>query len=386
MMKIIALIVAAGTSQRFGTKIPKQYSLLNHKNLLRYSVETMMTHPLIDTVKIVIHPDHQDLYKKAVKGLELPPPILGGHTRQESVFNGLKEIDPSSCHYVLIHDAARPFIDHQLITDLIEEVQKNKAVIPLIPATDTLKKIESNGIIDQTLDRNLIGCAQTPQAFEYRIILEAHKKACHLSLTDDASIAEAANIKVYTIPGREENFKVTTLSDFKRAEAVINHSYEYRTGQGFDVHRFMPGDFITLCGVQIPYHQKLEGHSDADVGLHALTDALLATLSAGDIGHHFPPSDPQWKGADSTIFLKHASQLIYEKQGHIIHIDITIIAEAPKVGPHRLTMVNRLADLLQLSTDRISIKATTTEGLGFTGRKEGIAAQAIATVKLPVIP
>jgi 2-C-methyl-D-erythritol 4-phosphate cytidylyltransferase/2-C-methyl-D-erythritol 2,4-cyclodiphosphate synthase len=283
---------------------------------------------------------------------------------------------------VLIHDGARPLIDHATISRCIAALLEAPAAICALPVSDTLKR-ETNGAIGATLDRDRLWRAQTPQAFRYRDILAAHQSAKGRALTDDAAVAEAAGLAVRLVTGSEDNLKITTEDDLARARRLIAAETEIRIGQGYDVHGFGPGDAVMLCGIKVAHDHGLVGHSDADVGLHAATDALLGAIGDGDIGMHFPPSDPKWRGASSDKFLRHAGELIAAKGGEIVNLDVTLICESPRVGPHRAAMVSRIAHILGVSPARISVKATTTEGLGFTGRREGIAAQAVASVRLP---
>jgi len=284
---------------------------------------------------------------------------------------------------VLIHDAARPFIDNLVIDRVLDALAYAPGAIPALPVADTVKR-GANGFVTGTLDRTGLWRVQTPQGFDYRAILAAHRAVAGMELTDDAAVAERAGLTVRLVEGAESNFKVTTTEDFARAEQLTSGGgADYRSGQGFDVHAFGPGDHIWLCGLKIPYKHGLVGHSDADVGLHALTDAILGALGAGDIGMHFPPSDPKWRGAPSHLFLRHAADLVAQAKGRIVHVDVTLICEAPRIGPHRAAMVAKIAEILGLAANRVSVKATTTEKLGFLGRSEGMAAQAIATLQLP---
>ncbi|MGF7176134.1 bifunctional 2-C-methyl-D-erythritol 4-phosphate cytidylyltransferase/2-C-methyl-D-erythritol 2,4-cyclodiphosphate synthase [Azospirillum doebereinerae] len=384
MTTCIALIVAGGTGQRFGAERPKQYLDLAGKPILRRTVEAFLRHPLVTGVQVVIDPAWRDLYDAAVAGLDLPEPVTGGATRQDSVRNGLEALAArGGCGRVLIHDAARPLIDAATIAAVVAALDGTPGAIAAVPVADTLKR-GRDGTVAATVDRESLWRAQTPQGFRFPEILAAHRSAAGLALTDDAAVAERAGLAVALVPANEENFKVTTPDDLTRAtRAVLSTLGDVRTGTGFDVHRFTEGDFVTLCGLRVPHSHGLEGHSDADVGLHALTDAILGALAAGDIGSHFPPSDPQWRGADSATFLRHAAGLVAERGGVIAHTDVTIICERPKVGPHREAMAARIAEILGIAPDRVSVKATTTERLGFTGRGEGIAAQAVATIRLP---
>lgn len=387
--RTIALIVAAGSGSRMGQDLPKQYLTLGGKPVLRHCLEAFMAHPGISGVRVVINASFRDLYDQAAAGLDLLAPVQGGKTRQESVRLGLESLASEAPDYVLIHDAARPFIDAGTIDRTIDALARHAGALVAVPVVDTLKRGRADGDVTfsgTTVDRAGLYRAQTPQGFRFREILAAHREAANAGpeMTDDAAVAEAVGLDVVLVTGHEDNFKITNPADLARAEHLMSQEMEYRTGNGFDVHRLIPGDGVIMCGVTIPYHQKLEGHSDADVGMHALTDAILGAIGAGDIGQHFPPSDPQWRGAPSWKFLAHAQKLVSDKGGRIAHCDITIICEKPKVGPHRAAMAAKLAEILNLSLDRISVKATTTEQLGFTGRGEGIAAQATATVALPV--
>ncbi|HEX4570098.1 MAG TPA: bifunctional 2-C-methyl-D-erythritol 4-phosphate cytidylyltransferase/2-C-methyl-D-erythritol 2,4-cyclodiphosphate synthase [Dongiaceae bacterium] len=376
-----ALIVAAGRGYRLGGALPKQYLPLAGRPVLRYSLETFARHPAIDAVRVVIHRDDLELYERAAHGLDLLSPVEGGATRQDSVRLGLESLGEVKPARVLIHDAARPFADAGLIQRMVDALAATPGAIPALPVADTIKR-GVEGLIVETVDRHALWRAQTPQAFRYSEILAAHRSAAGQELTDDAAVAEAAGLAVGLVQGAEENFKVTTEADLSRAERLLAPAADIRCGNGYDVHRFGPGSQVMLCGIAVPHDQGLEGHSDADVGLHALTDAILGAIGAGDIGQHFPPSDPRWRGADSSRFLAHAASLLAERGGRLLSLDVTLICERPKVGPHRAAMVARIAEILGLEPSRVSVKATTTEGLGFTGRREGIAAQATATVAL----
>jgi len=388
--RTFVLIVAAGSGQRFGGAVPKQYQRLAGKPLLRHSLETFAAHPQITGILVAIHPDHRALYGEATAGLlRLLPPIEGGASRQDSVLNGLERLAGERPDLVLIHDAARPLIDAGTISRTIAALGEARAVLVAVPVVDTIKRAQ-DGKVGGTVDRRDLWRAQTPQAFHFQDILAAHRRFAGRELTDDAALAEAAGISVVFVMGAERNFKVTNAEDMERAERMIGGSasggqLEFRTGNGFDVHKLIAGDGVTMCGVRIPCEFALEGHSDADVALHALTDAVLGAIGAKDIGAHFPPSDPKWRGAESWKFLDHAAKLVAERGGRIAHCDVTIICERPKIGPHRDAMIARVAEILGLAADRVSVKATTTEKLGFTGRGEGIAAQATATVALPVL-
>jgi 2-C-methyl-D-erythritol 4-phosphate cytidylyltransferase/2-C-methyl-D-erythritol 2,4-cyclodiphosphate synthase len=380
-MTTTALIVAAGHGVRAGEGLPKQYRSLAGVPVLRRSIQAFLSHPAIDEVQVVIGDEHRALYDQASEGLALPSPIIGGGSRQESVLRGLEGMTGTPPSLVLIHDAARPLIAAETIAAVVTALQTHDGALPVVAASDTLKRLRDN-TIEATVPREGLGLAQTPQGFHFAKILAAHRAVRATSFTDDAAIAEHAGMKVAAVTGSRLNMKLTTPEDFVIAEALLNAG-SVRTGQGFDVHRFGPGDHVWLCGVRVEHTHGLVGHSDADVGLHALTDALLGAAALGDIGQHFPPSDERWRGAASHIFLTHAARLIAERGGRIEHVDVTVICERPKVAPHREAMAARIANLLSLDRARVSVKATTTEGLGFTGRGEGIAAQAIATVRLP---
>lgn len=384
MKSCVALIVAAGTGERFGGDIPKQYQDLAGSPILRRSVLAFKNHPSISSVQVVINPQHRDLYDSCVQGLDLPEPISGGATRQESVCKGLEALQANKPDLVLIHDAARPLIDNETIQGVCDALEKTPAAIAAKPLVDTLKR-GADGVIVDTIDRSNLWQAHTPQGFRFADILQAHQRAKGQALTDDAAVAELAGMAVSLVSSNPDNMKLTNPDDLDRARRLLGHGAlaDIRTAMGFDVHRLITGNKITICGHTFAHDQSLEGHSDADVGLHALTDAILGTIGAGDIGMHFPPSNPRWKGADSTQFLQHAVDLLHQKGGALSHVDVTLMCERPKIGPQRVAMQKRLAELLKLPIERVSIKATTTEGLGFTGRGEGIAAQAVATVRLP---
>ena len=385
------LIVAAGRGFRAGAGGPKQYRTLGAQTVLRHAVDALHSHPRIDAVRVVIHPDDAAAYAAAVDGLDLPPPVHGGATRQASVRAGLEAIaSDGGAKVVLIHDAARPFVPKAMIDRLLAALATQPGATPALAVVDSLRR-GAGGLVEASIERTGLWRVQTPQGFAFDAILAAHRNASP-DATDDVEVARAAGIEVAIVDGDERAFKLTVTEDFRRAEAVLSArtlpaagtapTYISRTASGFDVHRFGPGDHLWLGGIKIAYSLGLVGHSDADVALHALTDALLGTIGAGDIGSHFPPSDPQWKGAASDRFLLHARDLVRDAGGIIDHVDLTIMAEAPKVGPHRETIRARIAELLEIAVSNVSVKATTTEGLGFTGRREGIAAQALASVRL----
>jgi len=381
--KTALLIVAAGRGTRLGSDTPKQYLKVGGVPVLRYAVLRFRAHPAIGTIRVVIDPDHRDLYEQAIAGIDLPPPVEGGAERCQSVLNGLRALLDEAPEKILIHDAARPFVDDAVIDRVIAALDHAPGAIPALPVPDTLKKAAGlETPITGTVDRSTLFRAQTPQGFHYHALLDAHETA-EAYTTDDAALLEARGQKVRLVEGAESLFKITTEADLLRAENMMASHMEPRVGTGFDVHRLGPGETITLCGIEIIHDRTLIGHSDADVGLHAITDALLGAIADGDIGSHFPPSDPQWKGAASDQFLAHARDLVLNRGGRITHIDVTLICEQPKIGPHRPAMRQRIAEIMELPESRVSVKATTSEKLGFTGRGEGIAAQAAATVLLP---
>jgi 2-C-methyl-D-erythritol 4-phosphate cytidylyltransferase / 2-C-methyl-D-erythritol 2,4-cyclodiphosphate synthase len=384
MSSIYALVVAAGRGSRFGGPLPKQYLPLGGATILRHAVAALGEHGRIANVLVAIRPEDRARYDSSVAGLTVMPPIVGGLTRQESVRLGLEALAAYRPHRVLIHDGARPFPDRQLVDRVIDGLDEAVAAIPCLPLCDTIKRADC-GTIRETIDRSALWRAQTPQGFHFDVILAAHRAAIGRELTDDAAVAEAAGLTPLIVGGSEDNLKVTTAEDLAAAERLLAaRQGDVRVGQGFDVHPFAPGDHLWICGVRVPHGMSLAGHSDADVGLHALTDAVLGAIGAGDIGMHFPPSDPRWRGAASDQFLRHAADLVRARAGAIAAVDVTIICERPKIAPYRAAMVERIAAILGIAPDRVSIKATTTEKLGFTGRAEGMAAQAVATVRLPL--
>ena len=380
-MRTHAIIVAAGAGLRAGGGVPKQYRAVAGQPLLRHAVERLLGHPAITGVSVVINPECRALYDAAMAGLTLPEPIAGGATRQESVLAGLESLAADPPDIVLVHDAARAFVPDAVIDALVAAFADAgvDGACPALPQVDSLRRGEE-GRFSGSVDRDALWRVQTPQAFRYAALLAAHRVAAS-GATDEVAIALAAGLRVAITPGDERAFKVTEPADFAKAETMT--TYSSRAASGFDVHKFGPGDHVWLCGVKVPHDHGLIGHSDADVGLHALTDALLGTIAAGDIGDHFPPSDERWRGAASDQFLAHAATLVRERGGLIDHVDVTLICEHPKVGPHREAMRARIAAILGLGIDRVSVKATTTEKLGFTGRQEGIAAQAMASMRLP---
>lgn len=385
MSGCIVLVVGAGRGQRFGGEVPKQYSILGGYPVIWRTLAAFVEHRHVTAVRAVIRPDDRDLYDQAVAGRENPKllePVYGGSSRQMSVRLGLDSLQSQSPDKVLIHDAARPFVSATTIERVIEALGQCKGAIAALPVYDTLKSSD-NGFVLKTVDRTGLWRAQTPQGFHYSEILAAHNNCpADSQLTDDAAVAQSAGLAVELVEGNAENIKITTMDDLIMAERTLA-GWEHRTGMGFDVHRFCQGDHVMLAGVNIPHTLALDGHSDADVALHALSDALLGAIGEQDIGSHFPPGVDQWKNASSDLFVRHAVGLISKRGGEIVNVDITIICEDPKIGPHRQSMRAAVAAMLEIEQQRVSIKATTTERLGFTGRKEGIAAQAVATLKMP---
>lgn len=375
------LIVAAGVGARAGLDLPKQFQPVGGKPMVRHSVESFSSHPGIDQIWIAVAPGQESQLDDALTTLPCYRPVIGGATRQQSVYNGLMAIRQSGGgKYVLVHDAARPFVSHAVIDRLLEKLRSASGAIPILPSVDTMVMLQDNQL-DRTVDRSSLWRVQTPQAFDFSKLVAAHENyAADQDASDDAQIFKSAGHAVSTIEGDEALKKYTLPADF--GGKGTGSMRQIRTGMGYDVHRLVAGEQLWLGGLKIDHEKGLAGHSDADVLLHALTDALLGTVAAGDIGDHFPPSDPQWRGAASARFVEFAASLIREKGGIIHNVDMTIICEAPKIKPHRENMRKCIADLLSIDIDRVSLKATTTEGLGFAGRGEGIAAQAIATISL----
>lgn len=375
----VGLVVAAGTGTRAGDGPPKQYRRVGGKAVLAHAVDALLAHDRISTVQVVIGPGQEADYAQAVAGRPLPSPIVGGATRRESVANGLAALDADR---VLIHDAARPFLPGGVVDRLLDSLDDHPGAVPVLPVADTIA--ERDGLLGPVVPRNKLVRVQTPQAFRLSAIRDAHSRwNAAEEATDDAQIARAAGLSVATVEGSPLLDKLTYPSDFAAAERRLAETLVSRTATGFDVHCFGPGDGVWMGGILIPHTRGLTGHSDADVALHAITDALLGTIGAGDIGTHFPPSDPQWRGAASDRFLAHARDLVRAEGGRIDHVDVTIICEEPKIGPHRGPIRERISQILELPAAHVSVKATTTEQMGFTGRREGIAAQAAATVRLP---
>ena len=381
---VAAVIVAAGRGSRAGGQEPKQFRSLGDRTPLRMTFERFAGHADVAFVQPVIHPDDRELYANEAAGLALLPAAFGGGTRQESVRAGLDALAPKAPDIVLVHDAARPFVSSSLITRSIAAAQEFGAAIPALEVTDAVKLVDGAGAVATTVERSQVRLVQTPQAFRFASLFEAHRKAADTGrrdFPDDAALAQWAGMKVNVFAGEHANIKLTTPDDFARAEARMLR--DVRTGSGIDVHAFGPGDHVMLGGVRIPHDRALSGHSDADVVLHAVVDAILGALADGDIGVHFPPNDPQWRGASSDRFVAFAMERLAKRGGRVSHIDINIVCENPKIGPHRDAMRARIAELCVIDTDRVAIKATTSEGLGFTGRGEGIAAFVTATVRLP---
>jgi 2-C-methyl-D-erythritol 4-phosphate cytidylyltransferase/2-C-methyl-D-erythritol 2,4-cyclodiphosphate synthase len=388
-MTTAALIVAAGRGSRIGGSRPKQYESAGGAALLGHAVSAFTAHEAVSATRVVIHGDDRALYEEAVAGLEgLGEPVIGGASRQESVRIGLEALAPAAPDRVLIHDGARPFVDAGTISRVLAALDGHDGAIAAIPVTDTIKRAEGDRIA-ATVERDGLWAAQTPQGFRFAPILTAHRQAAAQGMsgfTDDAAVAQWAGLDVAVVPGEIANRKVTTPGDLAEARRLFEGAAPPllpRIGHGFDVHAFEPGDHVMLCGVRIGHDRGLKGHSDADVGLHALTDAIYGALCEGDIGVHFPPGDRRWKNAGSDMFLAAAAARVAARGGHIAHVDVTLVCEAPRIGPHSPSMRSRIADILGVTIGRVSVKATTTEGLGYTGRREGIAAYATATVLLP---
>jgi 2-C-methyl-D-erythritol 4-phosphate cytidylyltransferase/2-C-methyl-D-erythritol 2,4-cyclodiphosphate synthase len=385
--RIAAVIVAAGRGHRAGGDLPKQYRHLAGEPVIRPTLAAFLAHPQIAAVQPVIHPDDEKLFDAAAAGLRALPPVHGGATRQASVRAGLEALDGSAPDIVLIHDAARPFLTGDLISRAIVAGKAHGAAVPAVAVADTVKKIDEQDMVTETLDRSRLRMVQTPQVFAFGLIVAAHRRAAATGLedfSDDAALAEWAGHRVNVFAGETANVKLTTDDDFARAEIVrVAALTDVRTGNGFDVHAFGDGDHVMLGGVRIPHTRGLTGHSDADVALHALVDAILGALADGDIGMHFPPSDPQWRGAASERFLAFACERVRARSGVIAHLDVTIVCEAPRVAPHRDVIRARIAAIAGIPVSRVAVKATTSEKLGFTGRSEGMVAMATATVRLP---
>jgi 2-C-methyl-D-erythritol 4-phosphate cytidylyltransferase/2-C-methyl-D-erythritol 2,4-cyclodiphosphate synthase len=381
------ILVAAGRGLRAGAGGPKQYRSIGGKPVIFRAMEPFCRHPQIFTVQPVLNPDDIAVFNDAVRALRYEKPVNGGATRQASVHSGLEALAGHKPDVVLIHDAARPFVPAALISRAIDAPSLTGAAVPVIPVTDTVKQVGETGHVEATPDRARLRIAQTPQAFRFDVILDAHRRAAQAGrsdFTDDAALAEWAGLTVATFEGDPANMKLTTPEDFIREEARLGALLgDIRTGTGYDVHAFGDGDHLMICGVRVPHTRGFLAHSDGDVGLHALVDAILGALADGDIGSHFPPSDPKWKGAASDKFLKYAVDRVAARGGRIANLEVTLICERPKIGPLRDTMRTRIADIIGVNISRIAVKATTSERLGFTGREEGIAATASATIRLP---
>ncbi len=388
---VAAVVVAAGRGERAGGDVPKQYRDIAGEPMIRPTLRAFLDHAQIDLVQPVIHSGDEGIYRAATAGLQkLSAPVAGGATRQGSVRAGLEALASSAPDLVLIHDAARPFVTGALIDRAIAAGKAAGAAVPGIVIADTVKAIDAAAMVAETLDRGRLRVVQTPQAFAFDLIFDAHRRAAAAGLesfTDDAALAEWAGHRVSVFDGEPDNVKVTTNEDFARAEILQLASLsDVRTGNGFDVHAVADGDHVMLGGIRIPHSRGVTGHSDADVALHALVDAILGALADGDIGAHFPPTDPQWKGVASERFLAFACERVRARRGIVAHLDVTIVCEAPRVSPHRDAMRARIAAIAGIPVGRVGVKATTSEKLGFTGRVEGIVAMATATIRLPWSP
>ena len=378
-----------------GETTPKQYRTLAGVPVLVRTINALLNHDGIDWVLPVIHPEHAERYAAlGISDDRVLEPVLGGAERQASVLEGLKGLGAKRPDLVLIQDAARPLVNRKIIQGVIDALGGAEAALPVVPVTDTIKRSVDGVTVTATEDRSMLFAAQTPQGFRFPQILSAHMRASRLPrrFTDDAAIAEWAGLRVALTKGSADNIKITNPGDFHNAERIltgatlmnIHHATtEMRVGMGVDFHQFVEGDAVWLGGVKIPHSKKLSGHSDADAALHALTDALYGAIGEGDIGTHFPPSDPQWKGAASKIFLAHAGKLVADRGGRVVNVDLTIVCEAPRIGPHVAAMKETIGGILGIGADRVAVKATTSETMGFAGRGEGLMAQAIATIELP---
>ena len=382
--RVVAVVVAGGRGARAGREIPKQYRMIAGVPVIRSSLALFAGHAQVDAVQPVIHSDDADLFAAASAGLDVLPPVSGRETRQGSVRSGLEAVAPLNPGIILVHDAARPFASPALVARAIAAAAESAAAVPAMPVSDTVKQVDDTGRVAATLDRSRLVTVQTPQAFAFPPLLDAHRRAAAAGrddFTDDAALAEWAGMAVAVFAGERANVKLTTADDVARAEA--ERLLDVRTGSGFDVHAFGEGDHVMLGGVRVPHTGGVIGHSDADVALHALTDAVLGALADGDIGWHFPPSDPQWRGVSSDRFLGFACERVRARGGLIAHLDVTIVCEAPRIGPHRDAMRARVAEIAGIAVERVAVKATTSETLGFTGRREGLVAMATATIRLP---
>jgi 2-C-methyl-D-erythritol 4-phosphate cytidylyltransferase/2-C-methyl-D-erythritol 2,4-cyclodiphosphate synthase len=382
-----AILVAAGRGLRAGAGGPKQYRTIGGQTVIFRAMQAFCQHPDVFAVQPVVNPDDIAIFNDAVASLRHQPPTRGGATRQASVHAGLEALAGEKPDIVLIHDAARPFVTPAVISRAIAAAERTGAAVPAIAVTDTIKQVSDAGDVEATPDRARLRIAQTPQAFRFDVILEAHRRAARdgrSDFTDDAALAEWAGLTVATFEGDPANMKLTTPEDFVREEArLASQLGDIRTGTGYDVHAFGDGDHLMICGVRVPHTKGFLAHSDGDVGLHALVDAILGALADGDIGSHFPPSDMKWKGAASDKFLAYAVERVTARGGRIANLEVTLICERPKIGPLRDTMRTRIAEITGVNVSRVAVKATTSERLGFTGREEGIAATASATIRLP---
>src|SRR4051812_18335762 len=382
-----AIIVAAGRGLRAGSGGPKQYRTIGGRTVISRAMEPFCCHPQIFAVQPVLNPDDAAMFDGAAGDLRYQPPANGGATRQASVRAGLEALAGQWPDIVLIHDAARPFVTAAVISRAIDAAGQTGAAVPAIAVTDTIKLIGDGGHVEATPERARLRIAQTPQSFRFEVILDAHRRAAREGrddFTDDAALAEWAGLTVATFEGDVANMKLTTPEDFVREEARLGAALgDIRTGTGYDVHAFGEGDHVMICGVRVPHTRGFLAHSDGDVGLHALVDAILGALADGDIGSRFPPSEAQWKDAASDRFLKYAIARVTARGGRVAHLDVTLICERPKIGPLREAMRARVAEITGLQLSRVAVKATTSERLGFTGREEGIAAMASATIRLP---
>lgn len=395
---VAAVIVAAGSGTRAAgvDGLPKQYRTIAGRAVLAHTLRVFLDHPAIDRVVTVIHPDHGALWSESLGDLaghaKLAPAVSGGATRQESVRRGLEALASEAPDLVLVHDAARPFVSPAILDRTVAALADCDGALVAVRLVDTLKRADAAGLVAGTVPRDGMWAAQTPQGFRFAPLLAAHARAAAAGrddFTDDAAVAEWAGLPVRLVEGERGNTKITTAQDLAEAERRMTIDRfaalaDIRVGWGYDVHSFEPGDHVTLCGVKIAHPAKLNGHSDADVALHALTDAILGALGDGDIGAHFPPTDPQWRGCDSAVFLRDALSRLKRRGGMLAHVDVTLVAEAPKIGPHREVMRASVAAICEISLDRVGVKATTNEKLGFVGRREGIAAMASATIRLPL--
>ncbi len=388
--KVSALIVAGGIGERMGGRVPKQYWNLGGQVVIARTIKAFSSSAHVDDVWVVINPAHRQMYDDTCGHLNVAGVVYGGTTRQASVHAGLLAMQDTPPNYVLVHDAVRPFVSDALIERVIEGLHKDLCVVPVIKVTDTLKEI-SGEEIRRTVPRDDLAAVQTPQGFDYNEIVRLHEHCESDAYTDDAALIEAQGGRVAWVDGDLRNMKLTTSHDWVQARLQVDMNMETRVGQGYDVHRLVPFDAeipagersIRIGGVNISHHARLEGHSDADVLLHAVVDALLGAMGKGDIGQHFPPSDMRFKGMDSALFVQEAKAALERMGGRIVHVDMTVICEAPRIGPHREAMISRISQLLDVDSNRLNVKATTTEKLGFTGRSEGIAASAVATILIP---